>query len=367
MVDRTSAVEGLAMTPGFWRGRRVLVTGHTGFKGSWLAVWLHRLGAHVTGLALPAVGESLFVSSSVERTLDHRLGDIRDFAVVCSAFESAKPEIVFHLAAQSLVRASYSDPLGTFATNVQGTAHVLQAAAASANLKAVVVVTSDKCYANRETADGYKEEDPLGGNDPYSASKGCAELVVHTWRTSFFGGKKLASARAGNVIGGGDWADDRLVPDLVRSFRSGRPAPIRNPASVRPWQHVLEPLAGYLMLAERLSDDAAFATGWNFGPDENSAATVSTVADLASETWGDGARWEKTVEASPPKESVMLQLNSSKARSMLGWQPQFSLDVALSKTIGWYKENTNRLDMTALTLAQIDEYQLNLAASNAVA
>jgi CDP-glucose 4,6-dehydratase len=355
--DREGTVESVVMNPEFWRGRRVLLTGHTGFKGGWLALWLHHLGARVTGLALPAVPESLFFSAAVERALDHRVGDIRDMKTVSAIVADVRPEVIFHLAAQSLVRASYSDPLGTFATNVQGTAHILHAASECGSVKAVVVVTSDKCYANKEQRDGYREVDPVGGDDPYSASKACAELVTQAWRTSFFGGRRVASARAGNVIGGGDWASDRLIPDLIRAFRAGKPALIRNPDSVRPWQYVLEPLLGYLMLAERLWDHPSFAQGWNFGPLEGSAASVGTIANLAIRLWGEGARWEQTIEVDPPKEALMLRLNSSNARTQLGWRPSLSLEASIEKTIGWYRQDMSQHDMAAVSIALIDEYQ----------
>lgn len=345
------------MTLEFWRGRRVLLTGHTGFKGSWLAMWLHKLGARVTGLSLAPDEPSLFQAAGVAKLIDHRIGDIRDIELVRSLVAETKPEIVLHLAAQSLVRASYIDPLGTFSTNVQGTAHVLDAAARCDSVIAVVVVTSDKCYQNREQREGYRESDPMGGDDPYSASKGCTELVAHSWRTSFFGGARVASARAGNVIGGGDWASDRLVPDLIRAFSRGEAARIRNPASVRPWQFVLEPLYGYLLLAEQLAGGGRVAEGWNFGPDQNSIVDVGRVADKVAALWGHGARWERTVESNPPKESVLLQLDSSKARSKLGWRPALSLDDALENTVGWYKQHDAKADMAAASLLQIENYQ----------
>ena len=348
------------MTPRFWRGRRVLLTGHTGFKGSWLALWLHRLGAQVTGLALPEQPESIFRAARVDTILDHRIGDIRDLSVVRSVTGEIEPEIIFHLAAQSLVRVSYRDPLGTFLTNVQGTAHVLQAATECEGVNAVVVVTSDKCYENREQPSGYHEHDPMGGDDPYSASKGCAELLTHSWRKSFFAGGKVASARAGNVIGGGDWAEDRLVPDLIRAFRSGAAAKIRNPASVRPWQYVLEPLLGYLLLAERLCDSRAFAEGWNFGPDQTSVVSVAAIADRVAALWAKGACWEQASEANAPKESIMLQLDSTKARTRLQWQPAWPLDRALEATVAWYKSQAAAADMAAVTLQQIDSYQRSL-------
>jgi CDP-glucose 4,6-dehydratase len=348
------------MTPTFWNDRRVLLTGHTGFKGSWLALWLHGLGARVTGLALPALPDSLFVAANVEAALDHRIGDIRDLSVVGAAVRTLEPEIIFHLAAQSLVRASYRDPLGTFATNVQGTANVLQAAAGSDSVRAIVVVTSDKCYENREQPAGYVESDRMGGDDPYSASKGCAELVAHSWRQSFFGGGKVASARAGNVIGGGDWAEDRLVPDLMRAFLAGKPAAIRNPASVRPWQHVLDPLFGYLMLAERLYAEKSFAQGWNFGPDRQSVVSVGAIADRLVEMWGGGARWERISETDPPKESTILQLDSAKARRRLQWHAAWSLERALDSTVAWYKSYAAQEAIAKTTRQQIDTYQRSL-------
>jgi CDP-glucose 4,6-dehydratase len=359
VVFRSGTVEDLVMNPEFWRGRRVLLTGHTGFKGSWLALWLHSLGAKVTGLSLPAMAESLFLSAGVEGKLSHRIGDIRDIAVLRGLFAEAKPEVVFHLAAQSLVRPSYIDPLETFSTNVQGTANVLQSAVECDTVRVIVVVTSDKCYANAERQEGYREGDPLGGDDPYSASKGCAELVTNSWRKSFFNGGKVASARAGNVIGGGDWAADRLIPDLVRALRSGKAAGIRNPASVRPWQHVLEPLFGYLLLAERLWDDVSFAQEWNFGPDEHSVVSVAKIADLAVKLWGGEAAWQQTNEVKPPKETVMLQLNSAKARSKLRWRPSLSIEAALKQTIDWYRAYESHFDVAALSVSQIDEYQRN--------
>jgi CDP-glucose 4,6-dehydratase len=367
-VDQwAGAVEGVAMTPQFWNGRRVLLTGHTGFKGSWLALWLHELGARVTGLAMPALPESLFLTAKVETALDHRIGDIRDLSVLRSAVRASEPEIIFHLAAQSLVRASYRGPVETFAINVQGTAHVLQASAECDAVKAIVMVTSDKCYENRERIGGYRESEPMGGDDPYSASKGCAELLIHSWRQSFFAGGKVASARAGNVIGGGDWAEDRLVPDLVRAFLAGAPGAIRNPASVRPWQHVLEPLLGYLMLAERLYAHRSFAEGWNFGPDPSSVTSVRAIADRLAELWGDNACWEQTREANPPKEAALLQLDSTKAQNRLQWRPVWSLDRALDLTVAWYKSYAANADMATFTREQIKAYRRCLKASSALA
>ena len=293
----------------FWHDRRVLVTGHTGFKGAWLSLWLSRLGARVTGLALaPETSPSLFTLAGLAERVDSRLGDIRSRAIVDAVVAESRPEVVFHLAAQALVRRSYADPVATYETNVMGTAHVLEAARRADGLRAVVVVTSDKCYENREWWWPYREDDALGGYDPYSSSKGCAELVTAAWRRSYFGGPAspagVASARAGNVIGGGDWAEDRLVPDCMRAFGTSTPVVIRRPAAVRPWQHVLEPLAGYLLLAERLAEGPGFAEAWNFGPSVDDARPVSWVVDRLVRFWGGDARWahdgsEQPHEAGP--------------------------------------------------------------------
>ncbi len=329
------------MNAAFWKGKRVFVTGHTGFKGSWLCLWLQRHGAMLAGYALaPPTDPSLFDQADVGAGMQSTIADIRDLAALTDAVRAFQPEIVLHLAAQALVRDSYADPVGTYATNVLGTVHLLDAVRQTPGVRVVVNVTSDKCYENREWLWGYREDEAMGGHDPYSSSKGCAELVASAWRRSFFAGPdapRLASARAGNVIGGGDWARDRLVPDLLAYMERGEPVPIRNPAAIRPWQHVLEPLHGYLMLAEALwnhGDD--FADGWNFGPDETSIRPVSYVADVLVRAWGNGARWEQD-RGHHPHEARLLKLDSSKARARLGWTPRLDLDEALDWIVNWQR------------------------------
>ena len=347
----------------FWRDRRVLVTGHTGFKGAWLALWLDRLGARVTGFALPATtSPNLFTLAALDRRIDSELGDVRDPAAVDAVIARSRAEVVFHLAAQSLVRRSYVDPVGTYATNVMGTAHVLDAARRAPGLRAIVVITSDKCYENREWHWPYREDEAMGGHDPYSSSKGCAELVTAAWRRSFFssdGARAIGvgSARAGNVIGGGDWAEDRLVPDCMRAFASGQPVVLRRPDAVRPWQHVLEPLSGYLALAERLAGDpASFGEAWNFGPAADDTRPVAWVVDRLSEFWGDGARWEPD-PGTHPHEAGLLQVDASKARARLGWTPRLSLTEGLRWTVDWYRRFEAGEDAAALTLDQIDRFE----------
>jgi CDP-glucose 4,6-dehydratase len=358
-------VEGLVSAVSFWSGRRVLVTGHTGFKGSWLAAWLESLGAVVTGFALaPATRPALWEDLARTTHVQSRLGDVRDLDAVRGAFDAAQPEVVFHLAAQSLVRPSYADPVGTYAVNVMGTVHVLEAARAAQALRAVVIVTSDKCYENREWVWGYREHEPMGGRDPYSNSKGCAELVTAAYRASFFGagGAAIASARAGNVIGGGDWAADRIVPDIVRAAAAGVPVRIRNPDAIRPWQHVLEPLSGYLALAQRLVEAPAGCTeGWNFGPDEADAVPVSTIARRATALWGGDSSWARD-PGSHPHEAHYLKLDSSAARMRLGWRPRLRLETALEWTVEWYRRRVDGADGAALTRAQIAKY-MELAAA----
>ena len=348
----------------FWRGRRVFLTGHTGFKGSWLALWLADMGAEVTGFALaPPTTPSLFDLARIDGLMVSNTGDIRDQAAVIAALAAAKPEVVIHMAAQSLVRASYEAPAETYATNVMGTVHVLEAVRREGGAKAVVCVTSDKCYENRETDRPYREGDPMGGYDPYSSSKGCAELVASAYRRSFFApaaltahGVGLATARAGNVIGGGDWANDRLVPDLMRAFSRGQRPLVRFPASIRPWQHVLEPLGGYLLLAERLwRGDAASADGWNFGPEPDDARPVGQVADRLAELWGGGARWERNGDQQP-HEAASLKLDWSKARAALGWRPKWTLDETLERTVAWHRAFAAGGVARALTLEQIRVY-----------
>jgi CDP-glucose 4,6-dehydratase len=346
----------------FWKGRRVLVTGHTGFKGSWLSLWLQSAGAEVTGYALPPPTDpSLFESAAVGRGMRSMLGDIRDPDSFEHAFDASAAEIVFHLAAQPLVRASYADPVGTWATNVMGTVHLLEAVRRHPSVRAVVNVTSDKCYENREWDRAYREEDPLGGRDPYSSSKAGAEIVTSAWRRSFFGGNgapAIATARAGNTIGGGDWAMDRLVPDVLEAFRAGRAVKIRNPDAVRPWQHVLDAVGGYLLLAERLREEGAFAEAWNFGPDGGDVRTVRSVVERLVALWGGGARWEPDPDrAAQPPEAGLLQLDSAKARARLGWAPRLALDEGLAWTAEWHRGYARGADMGPATAAQIERWE----------
>ena len=349
----------------FWQGKVVLVTGHTGFKGGWLCLWLQSLGAKVVGYALsPPTTPSLFDVAGVGDGMRSIIGDVGDLARLQAAVTEHAPQIVIHMAAQSLVRNSYASPLVTYATNVMGTAHVLEAVRKAQGVKVVVNVTSDKCYDNREWVWGYRENEPLGGYDPYSSSKGCAELVTAAYRNSFFHpaqyarhGVAVASARAGNVIGGGDWAEDRLVPDFVRAVTRGEALTVRNPAAVRPWQHVLEPLRGYLQLAQNLwSDGARYSEAWNFGPDEESAQSVGTVVGALTALWDGKAHWRTDDTAGQPHEANFLKLDCSKARTKLGWQPRWNLQTALESTAAWYKAHQAKHDMRAFTQEQIGRY-----------
>jgi len=329
------------MTPDVWRGRKVFLTGHTGFKGGWLALLLRRLGAEVTGFALePPSRPSLFHQAGVRDVLHDVRGDVRDLAAVDTALRASGAEVVLHLAAQSLVRPSYDQPAETFGSNVQGTVHVLEAARRAPHVRAVVVVTSDKCYRSEEWPWGYRESDRLGGRDPYSASKACAELVVDSYRASFLDGTSaaaVATGRAGNVIGGGDWSDMRLVPDLMRGFLQRQEVVIRSPHAVRPWQHALEPLAGYLLLAERLLAGAPGTAGaWNFGPEEADMRPVGWMVARAAELWGSDAQW-RVEELADGRETGLLRLDTAKARQQLGWRPRWGLEEGLDRTIRWYR------------------------------
>ncbi len=347
--------------PAFWAGRRVFVTGHTGFKGSWLCLMLERMGAAVAGYALdPPSDPSMYELAGIGANLEHHHGDVRDLAALSAAIRSHDPEIVIHMAAQALVRASYDDPAETFATNVMGTVNVLEGIRRLDNLQAVVVVTSDKCYDNKEWPWGYRENDPMGGHDPYSSSKGCAELVASAYRNSFFATGdnqvNVATARAGNVIGGGDWGTDRLVPDLMNAFRAGESALIRRPNAVRPWQHVLDPVAGYLILAERLCHPGRdYAGPWNFGPSRVNERPVRELVEIAAAIWGNGAGWTIDNDASP-HEAHYLKLDVSKAHANLGWKTLMDLEQALELTVKWYLEWARGGDMRAMTLAQIDSF-----------
>ena len=322
---------------GVYRGRKVLLTGHNGFKGSWLALWLKELGANVIGLSLPVESE-LSHWALLQIDCEEYLVDIRDFAAVQKIMQITEPEIVFHLAAQPLVRRSYADPLLTWSTNVQGTAHLLEACRNVSSIKAIVSVTTDKCYQNKEWIWGYRENDRLGGHDPYSASKACAELVIASYRHSFYqvGGPLVASARAGNVIGGGDWSEDRLIPDLVRSSGGGNSVEIRSPDATRPWQHVLESLSGYLLLGQRLLEHKDFfADAWNFGPDDAGNQTVATVLSMLAENWS-GLHWY-LANTPHPHEASLLKLDSSKARALLDWRPVWNLEESIRQTAKWYR------------------------------
>lgn len=338
----------------------MLLTGHTGFKGSWLALWLQALGARVTGYSngVPT-HPSLFEAAGVGDGMTNVEGDVRDRRALSDAVSSASPEVVIHMAAQSLVRRSFADPLETYETNVMGTVNVLEAVrTAGVDVRAFVNVTSDKCYENREWEWAYREDEPMGGFDPYSSSKGCSELVTAAYRASYFSdpdGTRVASARAGNVIGGGDWAQDRLLPDLMRGALAGEEVRVRNPNSIRPWQHVLNPLGGYLLLAQELWDDPVLAQGWNFGPPEQDARPVGWIVERASELWSHPLR--RVVDDGPhPHEARYLKLDSSRARMRLGWRPLIELDAALEATVGWYRELADGADMRAVTLAQIAEF-----------
>ena len=346
--------------PDFWRGKRVLLTGHTGFKGSWLSLWLQSLGAEIQGLALePPTTPDLFAEARVGEGMASTIGDIRDYETVRAVMESFRPEIVIHMAAQPLVRLSYSEPVATYATNVMGTVHVLEAARHAGSVRAIVNVTTDKCYENKEWVWGYREDEPMGGHDPYSNSKGCSELVTSAYRRSFLGaqGIGLASARAGNVLGGGDWATDRLVPDILRAFEKGQPVVIRNPHATRPWQHVLEPLSGYLLLAQRLCGDSAdqFAEGWNFGPHEEDARPVQWIVEHMAESWGNGASWQLD-GGEHPHEANYLKLDISKAKARLGWVPNWNLATALERITAWHHAWLAGQDVQRVCLQQIAEY-----------
>jgi CDP-glucose 4,6-dehydratase len=350
------------MNSAFWRGKRVFLTGHTGFKGSWLSLWFQSLGAELTGFALaPPTQPSLFEVAHIADGMRSIIGDIRDLDALQRAMQAAQPEIVVHMAAQALVRRSYQDPVETYSTNVMGTVNLLEAVRHTPGVKAVVVVTTDKCYENREWVWGYRENEPMGGHDPYSNSKGCAELVTSAYRRSFLQDQNVAvaTARAGNVIGGGDWAADRLIPDIIRAFDLNQPVVIRNPHATRPWQHVLEPLSGYLTLAEHLyTQGQAFAEGWNFGPQDDDAQPVQWIVEHMVTSWGNGASWQLD-GGTHPHEANYLKLDISKAKVRLNWQPRWPLATALEKITAWHQTYLASANMHEVTLEQIQQYQLS--------
>lgn len=353
------------MSSSFWKGKRVLVTGNTGFKGAWLSLWLHKLGADVHGLSLSVPTEpSLFELCGIRELAPTTFADIRDLGRLTEEFKRVKPDAFIHMAAQSLVRKSYTDPVETYSTNVMGTVNVLEAVRQTGAVKAAVIVTSDKCYESSDEVWGHRERDPLGGFDPYSNSKACCELVTSAYRNSFFSEKgkgagttAVASVRAGNVIGGGDWAADRLIPDMMGAFLSRKPVVIRNPHAIRPWQHVLEPLRGYLAVAEKLyNGETGFAEAWNFGPSEDDARPVSWIVERLVTLWGDGASW-RLDGGTHPHESSYLRLDCSKARHNLKWTPAWGLETALESIVDWYRAYGRGDDMRKKTLAQIAEYE----------
>ena len=342
----------------FWKDKRVFLTGHTGFKGSWLSLWLQSIGADVHGFALsPPTQPALFSEANVGVDMTSSFGDIGDFKHLMDVMGKYQPDIIFHGAAQPLVRFSYKYPIETYVTNVLGTVHVLEAARQVGTAKAIVNITTDKCYEIQDKKLGYCEEDTLGGHDPYSSSKACSELISSTYRESYFenSGISLATARAGNVIGGGDWAVDRLVPDILRSFEKGQSVLVRNPHAIRPWQHVLEPLSGYIMLAEKLFSDKNFAEGWNFGPNDEDARSVQWIVEYMVASWKQGVGW-KSDEGVHPHEANVLKLNITKSRNRLGWSPRWSLPTALDKIIDWHDAWLKKANIRETCLEQINDY-----------
>jgi CDP-glucose 4,6-dehydratase len=351
----------LMMNRVFWKGKKVFLTGHTGFKGAWLSLWLQDCGAILTGYALaPNTSPNLFDAASVADGMESIIGDIRDLDKLTKAMGVFSPDVVIHMAAQPLVRLSYKNPVDTYSTNVMGTVNLLDAVRKTASVKAVVNVTTDKCYENKEWVWGYREDEAMGGRDPYSNSKGCSELVTAAYRSSFFnylGSAKIASGRAGNVIGGGDWAEDRLIPDILKSFENNEPVVVRNSSATRPWQHVLEPLSGYLVLAERLYlDGDEYAEGWNFGPEDGCVKPVKEIVEYMVEKWGAGASWVDD-DLEQPHEAQLLKLDISKAKRLLKWTPKWNLFTALDSIIEWHKEWFKRGDIKAITLKQIYDFE----------
>ena len=359
-MEKMEGVKG-KVNSAFWKGKKVFITGHTGFKGSWLSIWLLKMGAIVKGAALnPNTKPSLFLEVKLADNMESEILNISDLEKLTRSMVNFNPDILIHMAAQPLVRYSYEEPIETYATNVMGTVNVLEAARKCKNLKAIVSVTSDKCYENKEWLVGYKENDPMGGHDPYSSSKGCAELVSSAYRNSFFISNdtpNLASGRAGNVIGGGDWADDRLIPDILRAFKKNCPVIVRNPMATRPWQHVLEPLSGYMVLAEHLYEIGDnYSEGWNFGPKDDDCKSVSWILDKMVKKWGNGASWELD-ESNNPHEAGYLKLDCSKAAEKLNWHPKWNLDYTLNTIISWHQNFLLGKNMQEQCLFEISQYQ----------
>jgi CDP-glucose 4,6-dehydratase len=348
------------VNPSFWKGKKVFLTGHTGFKGSWLSLWLQHMGAIVKGYSLePNTTPNLFTEAKVGQNMDSEIGDITDLNHIIESMMAFNPEILIHMAAQPLVRLSYQNPVLTYATNVMGTVNVLEAARKCPNLKVIVSVTTDKCYENKEWAWGYRENESMGGHDPYSNSKGCSELVISAYRNSFFNSTNsaaLASARAGNVIGGGDWSDDRLIPDILKAFEKNEPVIVRNPLATRPWQHVLEPLSGYLVLAQHLFEYGSdFAEGWNFGPKDEDCKPVSWILEKMVSHWGKGANWELDKNINP-HEAGYLKLDCSKAATRLNWHPQWNLEYTLESIIDWHQHYLSGKNIQEKCLKEIAKY-----------
>jgi CDP-glucose 4,6-dehydratase len=366
IMQQTQATKSASVDASFWKGKRVFLTGHTGFKGGWLSVWLASMGAKVTGYSLtPNTRPNFYEAAKVEGDLEKsHIADIRDLAKLQKAMAEAMPEVVIHMAAQPLVRYSYSNPVETYATNVMGTVHVLESIRALDCVRAAVIVTTDKCYENKEWAWGYRENEPMGGHDPYSNSKGCTELVTSAYRQSYFSPEKypqhkvaIASARAGNVIGGGDWSEDRLIPDAIKAFEEKEPLLIRNPLATRPWQHVLEPLSGYLVLAQALYEHGSkFDGGWNFGPRDDDARSVKEVINLLIKNWGSVASWHQD-QSEQPHEAHSLKLDCSKARQYLNWVPKWTLEQAIENITQWQSSYQRQNDMHEISLKQIAAYQ----------
>ena len=370
MANKMCPLEGMVMSrvmTSFWNGKKVFLTGHTGFKGSWLSLWLSSMGAYVKGYALaPESRPNLFTEARVASLMESEIGDIRDLDNLRHSMAGFDPDILIHMAAQPLVRYSYREPIETYDVNVMGTAKVLEAARACTNLKSIVCVTTDKCYENREWVWGYREDEPMGGHDPYSSSKGCAELVTSAYRRSFLqeAGIGVATVRAGNVIGGGDWAEDRLIPDTLRAFEKGEPVIIRNPKSTRPWQHVLEPLSGYLILAEKMyASPTEYVEGWNFGPHDEDARSVESILDKMVSLWGNGAVWKLDQDAHP-HEAGYLKLDISKAKARLGWQPTWDLQDTLERIIKWHHAWLDKKDMQLVSVNEVNEFMQEMNNEN---